>query len=218
MSPRAFHRKDGTPANEPFSDAPALTVTVTAGQDIPAMGVEQTYKLQRRARDQGGKERPARAEKDRGVVQLALRFHNVRGAAQREQHVVRHERLQLAVVGAARRQFDGEPFTWRAEQVPPAGRALLTQHAAWGNLSRAELLVAAWSAYAEVHCAAPLDYKFLFTQLQNIKQCLQEGDVTARDVSDIRGGGRKGERSKQRLTGSIYAQELVGAGKPSIAQ
>ncbi|XP_043224877.1 protein unc-13 homolog 4B-like isoform X3 [Amphibalanus amphitrite] len=152
-------------------------------KDIPALGVEQAYKLQRRARDQGGKERPGRAEKERGVVQLALRFHNVRGAAQRHQHVARHVRLQLAVVGAARRQFDGEPFTWRAESLPAAGRALLAQHAAWGNLSRAERLVAAWAAYAEVHCAAPLDYKFLFTQLQNVKQCLQEGDVTAADVT-----------------------------------
>ena len=88
------------------------------------MGVEQTYKLQRRSRDQGGKERPGRAEKDRGVIQLALRFHNVRGGgAQREQHVVRHERLQLAVVGEARRQFAGEPHTWQAEQMPAAGRA-----------------------------------------------------------------------------------------------
>ena len=156
------------------------------------MGVEQTYKLQRRSRDQGGKERPGRAEKDRGVIQLALRFHNVRGGgAQREQHVVRHERLQLAVVGEARRQFAGEPHTWQAEQMPAAGRALLSQHAAWGNLSRAEVLVAAWSAYAEVHCAAPLDYKFLFTQLQNIKQCLLEGDATARDVSN--GNGRNGK-------------------------
>ena len=176
------------PAETPCDSFPPL-------QDVPAMGVEQTYKLQRRSRDQGGKERPGRAEKDRGVIQLALRFHNVRGGSQ---HVLLHERLQLAVVGAARRQFAGEPHTWQAEQLPAAGRALLTQHAAWGNLSRAELLVAAWSAYAEVHCAAPLDYKFLFTQLQNIKQCLLEGDVTARDVSSGRGTGeRGGERSKK---------------------
>ena len=168
------------------------------------MGIQQAYKLQRRTRDQGGMERPGRAEKDRGVIQLALRFHNVRGGPQREQHIQRHERLRLAVVGEARRQYIGEPYTWSAEMIPPAGHALLTQHAAWGNLSRPEVLVAAWSAYVEVHCAAPLDYQFLFTQLQNLKQCLSEGEVTARDVS----GGREKERVQRGENGNyiiVYA-------------